>query len=102
MSTVLVKESGLPVLIEHSIPIPLYDLGVCVIYDQDEKDGSKTINKESSIIGYEVSVYEFKDSSTGKYDTTCCIKYFLENGDELYEDLIKEVYTEVEDDESGT
>lgn len=100
MSTVLIKESGLPILVEHSVPIPLYDLGHTVIYDKDEKDGSKSINKEAAIVGYEIMVFEFKDADTNMYDTSICINYHLDNGDEIYEDLIKEVYTALEEEDA--
>jgi hypothetical protein len=95
MSTVLIKESGMPLLVEHSIPIPLYDLGIVLMYDQEDKDGSKHINKEGVVIGYEVCVYEFKDTQTNKYETTVAIQYHLDNGDMVYEDLVKEGYSDI-------
>lgn len=99
MSTVLIKESGMPLLVEHSVPIPLYDLGVVVVYDHEDKDGAKHINKEGTIIGYEICVFEFKDAKTNKYDTSMCIDYYLDNEDRINEDLIKEVYIEAEEED---
>jgi hypothetical protein len=79
----LTEVDGCKYLEEHTIPVPMYDVGDTVEYA--ETTGGAIVT--SVIEGYEVAVFSFTDKQ-GTLDTDCNIIYTLEDGSSIPEDFI--------------